>query len=57
MDPIRQDTAEQLCDLVISFAKSHKAMRDALAAAKADEMACHSIAVWAQIDAALAAST
>ena len=51
--PIDQDVAEQLCDLLISFARTHKAMKDALLAAKQDEMGCHSIAVWEQIDAAL----
>lgn len=56
MDLIKQDVAEQLTDLVISFAKTHKAMKDALLAAKQDEMACHSIAVWAQIDDVLAQS-
>lgn len=55
MESIKQDVAEQLTDLVISFAQTHKAMKDALLATKQDEMACHSIAVWEQIDAALAA--
>lgn len=61
MNPIKQETAEQLADLVADFAgevthdlrpRLAKAL-DALKAAKADPMACHSIAVWGQIDAVL----
>ena len=62
MEPIKQEVAEQLADLVADFAgeithdlrpKLTQAIA-ALRAAKADDMSCHSIAVWEQIDAALA---
>jgi hypothetical protein len=61
MGPIRQEVADTLAELVADFATeiTHDlrpkaaAMEAALRAAKADPMACHSIAVWDQIDAAL----
>lgn len=62
MDHIRQEVAETLAGLTADFATEvaetrprYAAMKAALIAAKADPMACHSIAVWEQIDAALAA--
>ena len=63
MDPIKQKTAEALAGLVADFATkvTHDlrpkvaSAKAALQAAKDDPMACHSIAVWEQIDAALGA--
>ena len=61
MEPIKQEVAEQLAGLVADFAgevthdlrpKLGRAVA-ALKAVKADEMACHSIAIWEQIDAVL----
>lgn len=63
MDPIRQEVAETLAGLTADFAMEvtemrprYAAMKAALIAAKSDPMACHSIAVWEQIEAAVAAT-
>jgi hypothetical protein len=60
----RDELVQTLAQLVADFAvdETHKfrprlaAMEAALLAAKNDKMGCHSIAVWEQINAALAAA-
>src|SRR5580698_10107508 len=61
MSPIRQEVAETLACLTADFAMEvtemrpkFAAMKAALTAARSDSTGCHSIAVWEQIDAALA---